>query len=79
MAEFIADASRARITDLSTAFQVADITVYKAVRSITWQLEIFACRKNQGGTVYALAEHAIAVTCSFKGVAIAQAITLMCK
>ena len=61
------------LSDLSEALQKADITVYRATRLITKQIEVFVCRKNQGGSAYVSAENAVAEGC-FKGVELAETI-----
>jgi len=55
------------LKDLSEALQADDITVYRAVRMIGRQIEVFEYRKSQGGTAYSAAENAIAES-SFHGV-----------
>jgi hypothetical protein len=47
------------LSDLSEALQAADINVYKAVRLITRQIEVFVCRKTKGGAAFTTAEQAV--------------------
>lgn len=45
------------LKDLSEALQATDITIYRAVRMISRQIEVFVYRKSECGTAYSEAQN----------------------
>jgi len=59
------------LKDLSEALQATDITVYRAVRMISQQIEVFVYRKSEGGTAYSAVQNAVADG-TFEGVTLVK-------